>query len=154
MRYFAELRAGKVVCNGSWDETAFPEGWFPEFAPPTQAIEITEATGTPAFGWTWNGTTFDPPPPPSAAEIQAVLVNAVQLHLDAVAKTRNYDGILSLCSYATSINTTFKAEGQAGVTWRDAVWAHCYQVMADVQAQTRTVPTVPELIAELPTITW
>jgi hypothetical protein len=93
-------------------------------------------------------------PAPAADEIASVLVAAVQSHLDAAARTRNYDGMLSLCTYATSTNAKFAAEGQAGVAWRDAVWAKCYDVLAAVQAGTRTIPTEAELLAELPAIVW
>jgi hypothetical protein len=34
--------------------------------------------------------------------------------------------------------------------WRDAVWLRCYEVLAEVQAGTRPVPTEAELIALLP----
>lgn len=95
-----------------------------------------------------------PPPPPTEEEIIASLTAAVQRHLDATARTRNYDGILSLCSYATSTDPVFSAEGQAGVTWRDAVWRRCYEVMADVRAGVQPVPTAEELIASLPVIGW
>lgn len=95
-----------------------------------------------------------PPPAPTAAQIQTALAASVQRHLDSTAKTRNYDGILSLASYASSTHPTFRAEGQAGLIWRDAVWDYCYQVLADVQAQTRTIPTEAELIAELPVMVW
>ena len=79
----------------------------------------------------------------------------VQSHLDGVAKTRNYDGILSLCSYVTSTNATFSKEGQAGVEWRDAVWAKCYEILDAVKAGTRTdIPTAEQLILELPVFTW
>lgn len=88
------------------------------------------------------------------AVVKAELVNAVQKKLDEVAQTRGYDGILSLCSYATSSDPTFSVEGQAGVEWRDAVWRYCYNLLAEVQAGTKPVPTVTELIAGLPTITW
>lgn len=94
------------------------------------------------------------PPPPTEAEIIAALASAVQRHLDSTARTRNYDGILSLCSYATSLDPTFKAEGQAGVEWRDACWRRCYEVMADVKAGIQPVPTSEELIASLPIIAW
>lgn len=93
-------------------------------------------------------------PEPTAAEIQAGIVAAVQLKLDATARSRNYDGILSLCSYATSTDPTFAAEGQAGVVWRDACWRYCYQVLADVQAGARNVPSIETLTKELPTIVW
>lgn len=82
------------------------------------------------------------------------LVGAVQNHLDSVARLRNYDGILSLCSYATSTDVTFSVEGQAGVAWRDACWRHCYQTLSDVQNDIRSIPTPDELVAELPTISW
>ena len=88
-----------------------------------------------------------------AAQV-AEYTSAVQRHLDEEARTKNYDGILSACTYATSTNTTFAAEGQAAVQWRDSVWAGCYAILADVEAGNRTSPSVEELINELPTITW
>ena len=80
--------------------------------------------------------------------------NAVQNKLDDKARERNYDGILSLCTYVTSANPGFAAEGQAGVAWRDAVWAKCYEVLAEVGAGTRPQPPVAELLAELPIMDW
>ena len=82
------------------------------------------------------------------------LTDAMQSYLDSTAQERGYDGILSLCSYATSANPRFGPEGQAGVSLRDAVWAYGYQIIAEVQAGTRPVPTAEELIAALPSIVW
>ncbi len=94
------------------------------------------------------------PPAPTPAQIVAALTADMQAHLDTSARTRNYDGILSLCSYASSAHPIFGAEGLAGVAWRDAVWAACYAIMADVQAGTRAVPTTAALLAELPPMAW
>lgn len=93
-------------------------------------------------------------PLPTADQIIATLTGAVQRHLDAAAQARNYDSILSLCSYAGSAHTKFGPEGRAGALWRDAVWAKCYAVLADVQAGLRTAPTADGLIAELPALVW
>lgn len=87
-------------------------------------------------------------------KIIANLTAAVQRHLDATARARNYDGILSACSYATDTNPPFMAEGQAAVNWRGAVWVTCYQIMGEVQAGTRSIPTEAELIALLPVMVW
>lgn len=124
-------------------------------APPPSAITQGHRYKFSSKGW------IDEPPPKPAPEpertpeqIMASLSFAVQHHLDIKARERNYDGILSLCTYATSVNPKFAAEGQAGVEWRDAVWAKCYEILADVQAGTRPAPTAEQLIAELPGFTW
>jgi imidazolonepropionase-like amidohydrolase len=87
-------------------------------------------------------------------QIKQTMIDAIQHHLDATARTRGYDGILSLASYAVSAHPPFAAEGRAGADWRDAVWGYGYQVLADVQAGTRTVPSVDALILELPAMPW
>jgi hypothetical protein len=91
---------------------------------------------------------------PSPADVQAVFVAAVQTLLDTTAQQRNYDGILSACTYADSTVATFKAEGQACVAWRDAVWAQCYAGLAAVQAGTMPQPSIDTFLASLPKLTW
>lgn len=95
-----------------------------------------------------------PPVPPTTEEITARLTLVVQAHLDATAKTRGYDSILSACSYATDTNPPFALEAQACVEFRSAVWLACYSIMADVLNGIRPIPTGEELIAELPAIVW
>lgn len=82
------------------------------------------------------------------------LVYAVQSHLDSTARTRGYDGILSLCSYDGDQDPVFAAEALAGKSWRSACWRYCYQVMDDVLNGDREIPTVEVLISELPQINW
>ena len=55
----------------------------------------------------------------------------------------------------TYINSTvpqYKAEATTMRDWRDAVWLRCYEVLAEVQAGARPVPTEAQLIALLPSI--
>jgi hypothetical protein len=50
----------------------------------------------------------------AAVQAQQQVVAAVQAFMDQTAQSRNYDSLLSLCTYATSSNPTFQKEGQAG----------------------------------------
>ena len=83
-----------------------------------------------------------------------LMTHAVQNLLDTTAQARNYDGILSASTYATSTNAVFCSEGQACVAWRDAVWGKCYEILGAVQMGTRPIPTITELLKELPVLTW
>lgn len=85
----------------------------------------------------------------SALPTVADYAAAVRSHLDTAARARNYDDIVSACSYAGAPNP-FQAEGAAFVAWRGACWAMCYSIMAEVQAGTREQPTIPELLAAIP----
>lgn len=78
----------------------------------------------------------------------------VQKHMDEKVAEREYDSMISACTYATSSNPKYGPEGQACLQWRDAVWDKCYQVLAEVQAGTRQPPEIQELIDELPELVW
>lgn len=80
---------------------------------------------------------------------------ATQKRLDDFAKTRNYDGILSACTYATDINSQFQAEGEYCVVVRGATWAKLYDIMSEVQAGTRPMPIgYSDIEPELPELVW
>ncbi|MDD5479641.1 hypothetical protein [Rhodoferax sp.] len=88
-------------------------------------------------------------------DIQAVIVQAVQARLDAFAATRNYDGILSACTYATSTVPKFAAEGQAAVNARDQTWAALYEMLGNVQAGAWLMPTsFADVEPLLPVLVW
>lgn len=82
------------------------------------------------------------------------LTEAIQEFLDTKVRERNYDGILSLCTYAASTIEKFRLEGQAGVNWRDSCWATAYHIMDEVLTGQRPIPTVEELLSELPKLVW
>lgn len=86
---------------------------------------------------------------------QRVIVAATQERLDSFARTRNYDGILSACTYATSNVPKFAAEGQVAVNLRDATWAALYQILEEVQAGQREAPTgFSDIEPLLPPLEW
>ena len=108
--------------------------------------------------WTQAWAT-EPLTPQEQTQARAALISqfsgAAQARLDAWAKTRNYDGILSLCTYATSTVPQFAAEGQRGVDLRDATWAALYAILAQVEAGTRPLPaSFAAIEGELPALTW
>lgn len=93
-----------------------------------------------------------------AAAVQSLvrsITDATQKRLDDFARTRNYDGILSACTYASSTVPMFAAEGQCAVNVRDATWAALYAIMAEVQAGARPMPAgFLDVEPDLPTMTW
>ena len=87
--------------------------------------------------------------------IRDSIVSAVQDRLDSFAHTRNYDGILSAATYATSTIPRFAVEGQYAVAARDATWARLYEILAEVESGVRPAPTgYSDIEGELPTLGW
>ncbi len=131
---------------------------------PADAVEITEAEHAALIEGQSMGKVIvadengrpilQDPPPPTIEQIIAQYDAAVQQRLNDFAKTRNYTNILSAATYATSTVPKFKAEGQYAVEARDATWAKYYEVLAAVQTGARPMPTIEELIAEMPVLTW
>lgn len=166
-------------CTESEIRAAFPNTSFASpFVPPDEYAVVfqsptptyntitqgfRETTPTEINGkWYQAWEVFDLPAETVAANqaaaekaLQEGIVQQTQKRLDDFAKTRNYDGILSLCTYASSAVPKFQAEGQYGVNVRDNTWATLYQVLADVQAGTRPVPTgFTDVEPLLPTLEW
>lgn len=105
--------------------------------------------------WLSDGNTPEPVDSPTNAEIVASLTTQIQARLDTFAKTRNYDGILSACTYATSTVPKFATEGQYCVNARDATWAAGYVLIDEVLAGTRPVPaSIADIESDLPVLAW
>ena len=91
----------------------------------------------------------------AAQRIKSLILEAVQARLDAFAKTRNYDNILSACTYATDIDATFSAEGQYCVAARGATWRKLYEILDEVNTGIRPEPTCyADIEPELPALNW
>ena len=112
---------------------------------------------TPVVVPTLGSGQITPPEPqaPTAEQIIQQFTDAIQARLDGFARTRNYDGILSACTYATSTVPKFQAEGQYCVNARDNTWSAAYQILADVQTGNRPMPSQPsDIFPELPELVW
>ena len=81
---------------------------------------------------------------------QANSINkSIQNHLDTKAQEFRYDNMMSARSY-TGYTNAFQAEAQALATWASECWVVAGEIEADVQAGVRDMPTVDEVLAELP----
>lgn len=95
----------------------------------------------------------DPQPTPEEqqAALMKAMTDAVQAHMDAKARAKGYDNLLSAVTYAEEPTVPkFQAEGVAFRAWRSAVWAYCYEQLDAVLSGQRETPTVEQLISELP----
>lgn len=90
------------------------------------------------------------PPAPTADDF----AQAVQEHIDGVARSKGYADGQAVAGYATSTVPAWQAQAQAFVAWRDAVWLGAYKTLGDVQAGQIEAPTIEGLIQGLPTIAW
>jgi hypothetical protein len=78
---------------------------------------------------------------------------AVEAHIEATARERDYSSAVSAASYVASTNAAWAAEAGAFVAWRDAVWIAVYEALDEWQAG-GDAPTIDDLIASLPPMAW
>lgn len=112
--------------------------------------EITEYGVSPPA----DALTEKPVVPKTDEELIEEFKTEIQKRLDDFAKTRGYDGCLSCCTYADSEIAKFAAEGQYMRLARDQHWNIGYQIITDVQAGDREVPTLEQLFIELGPLEW
>lgn len=94
-------------------------------------------------------------PEEASQDLAESIVNATQRRLDTFARTRNYDGILSACTYENSPVQKFSVEGQYCVQARALTWATLYQILAEIEAGTRPPPaSFNDIEPLLPSLVW
>lgn len=95
-------------------------------------------------------------------QIQQELVNrriteiqiAVQNLLDSKAREKLYDDAFAICSYANSTDETFHSEANQFIAWRDQCWRKCYEILGLFQNGDIPMPTIGEVLRQLPTLDW
>ena len=92
--------------------------------------------------------------PPSMEEQKKIYENAVQSHLDAMARTRGYDNTYTCLSYLNSTDEIWKRESIAFNIWRDSVWHKAHEILNAFMAGEIEQPTIDEVIEQLPKINW
>lgn len=105
--------------------------------------------------WTQTWVVENIPQSISVENIKNSIIVSTQTRLDDFAKTRNYDNILSACTYATSAVPKFASEGQTCVNLRDSTWIALYTIFEQVIAATRPMPTsFEDIVGDLPPLVW
>jgi hypothetical protein len=132
---------GATMIDGEWVN---PVVVIPEPAAPPPGIDTPE--GMLAF-------VLAADTPEKQAAVQKVFDDALVKMFDAKAAERNYESWRTVTLRAGYAGP-FQAEGTAFGSWMDACNVYCYGVMAAVKNQQRMPPTVAQLLAELPTLTW
>ncbi len=85
-------------------------------------------------------------------QMQAQVGAAVQAMIDAVCTSGvpYFRDIFSARSYVNDPNPAYHARAVALRDWSSSVWTTLDEIQADVMAGNRALPTLPELLAELP----
>lgn len=86
--------------------------------------------------------------------LQEQFTAAIQAHLDAKARERQYDGIQTATTYRDDPNPAFAAEGQALFAWRSAVWTYATAELVKVENGERAIPPIAVFLSELPAFVW
>jgi hypothetical protein len=105
-------------------------------------------------GDVWDGASYRKPEQVAPPLTQQDYSDAVQAHVDKVAREKNYRDGFALASYASSFVSAWALEAQAFIRWRDAVWLFVYEEFDKVLRGDREQPSVEQLIADLPMIEW
>jgi hypothetical protein len=87
------------------------------------------------------------------AEYQRATTAAIDAHVEATARSRNYNSAAHCASYIASTVPIWAAEALAFVAWRDAVWLAAIAALQQAQ-QTGQIPDAAEVLDGLPVIVW
>ena len=83
------------------------------------------------------------------AQLTKDVKSAVQKLLDTEAQKREYDTIHTAALRA-AYPGPFHDEGVQYASWMDACWVKCYEILKQVKANERPIPTKEEVVAEMP----
>lgn len=77
----------------------------------------------------------------------------MNFYMDSVAQQKQYDNALSCISYSTSSEESWKLQAQAFADWRTQCWIIINNILGSLTPE-QPVPTIEEIIPQLPVIVW
>jgi hypothetical protein len=103
----------------------------------------------------WNGTGWIPNMQVLAENLASKIESAAQALMDKAARLRGYDSMISVISYLSSSNPTWKADAEAGRAYRDLIWNTLRILETSVSQGQQPMPaSIDEVMATLPVIVW
>lgn len=119
---------------------------YHEFILPTSELDKDAILANPAAYLNYPGD--DP-------QFCNAVINAVQMHMDAVAQAHGYDNIHTASTYAGDTHPIYGEEGRIAKAWRSACWDYCLRLLADVRAGAAAKPdSVQAVLDRLPAADW
>ena len=91
---------------------------------------------------------------PSPEEVWSGFAAKIQSRLDAFALTRGYDSGALCASYKGDPDPKWDGEATCYIAKRSQTWKKFYSIQDAVSAGTREMPTLDDLLLELPVLTW
>lgn len=160
-----------MLADLSWLGPYYPQyqnvGWWPEQLQSPVLGEYERITG-----YTWGldkinkvvlGTAIVEPWSPEEiaadkvakiAAMEAQLTIIAMARLDAFARTRRYESILSAVTYATDPDPEFSIEGLRALNLRSEYWRKIWDTLEAVKANLIPMPATIDDITNLPALTW
>lgn len=83
-------------------------------------------------------------------ETEKYFMDKIQEYMDNKARTYGFDSVFNAASYIDSKIERFKNDSRILLDWRDSTWDKAYTILEDVLTEKREIPTLEELLKELP----
>ena len=147
---YAQVKGGVAVNWVLWDGQDPPDDLVPEHD--AAAIPHLESLYDPQTQTIrWDGAQWVVEAIP-IEQMQAQVGAAVQSMIDAVCTSGvpYFRDIFSARGYVNDPNPAYHARAVALRDWSSSVWTALDEIQADVMAGNRQLPTLTELLAELP----
>jgi len=118
---------------------------------------VQDALGNWVQAWTvrdWSADEIAAYDAQHIASVQKATIDAIQDLLDSTAREHGYDDLRSAVTYIGSSVAKWNNEGLRARAWRDECWSKAQAIENAVRAGTRALPTVAEVLAEMPAANW
>lgn len=89
----------------------------------------------------------------NAGSLQQQYTSALESHYDTTAQAKRYDNRLT-CALRAGYPGPYQTEALSFALWMDTCNQLAYKALDEVNAGTRSTPSIKDLLQELPAIIW